>query len=51
MNLNAAIKQAKKIINEREKALNSNANKIIVCTEYNKPLAGELVILLYTDQE
>ena len=46
MNLNAAIAKAKRLLAEKEKSLNSNANRLIICTEYTKELTGELVVIL-----
>ena len=46
MNLNAALAKARKLVAERAKQTNQNANKIVVCTEFNQELNGELVIIL-----
>ena len=49
MNLNSAIARAKKLIAEKERALSTNNNQLIVATEFNQELSGELVIILYKE--
>lgn len=49
--LNSALVRAKKLVSEINKKNNVNANQLFVCTEYNKELSGELVIILYTDKD
>jgi len=46
MNLSSAIKRARKLLKEKEDQLNTRANQIIVATEFNEPLEGQLVIIL-----
>ena len=49
MNLNSAIAKAKKIVAEKARASNTNANKIIITSGFNQELKGELVIILYNE--
>jgi len=51
MNLQAAIRKAKLIVQEIEKSKSERNNKLLVVTEYNEPLNGELVVILYTDKD
>ena len=44
--LTSHINRARKLIREKEKQNNANLNQLIICSEFNRPLNGELVILL-----
>ena len=48
MNLSSAIKRARKLVQEKKNQADNRANQIIVATEFNEPLEGQLVIILST---
>ena len=44
--LTSAINRARKLVREKDKAKNVNSNQFFVCTEWNKELAGALVVIV-----
>lgn len=51
MSISTALKRARKALIKLEKKKSTNANQLFVCTEYNKELTGELVIILAPNKE
>ena len=52
MTLSSALKKARTIIANKAKSANNNDNIIIVTNKpYNQPLNGELVVILYTEED
>lgn len=49
--LTSALNRARKLVQEKDRNNNSNLNQIVVCYEFNKPLNGELVIILNNNDE
>lgn len=47
--LTSAIVKARKLVRDKEKANSIHSNQLIICTEYNKELTGELVIIINRD--
>jgi len=48
MNLSSTLKRARKLVKAQENQADNRANQIIVATEFNEPLEGQLVIILST---
>jgi len=47
VSFSATLKKARKLVAEKARASNTNANKIIITSDFNQELKGELVIILH----
>ena len=46
MNTKQAIKKARAILKEKQRAANQHANQVVLCENWNETLEGQLIIVL-----